>query len=94
MADEMWQGIGQEGFLYRRPWPEADETIAASQENVTIVVLVNGKMRDKLEAAPNADMAEVEKAALKLPGVIKHMEGKAVVKIVAVPGKLVNVVVK
>jgi len=55
---------------------------------------VNGKVRDKLEAAPDADMEQIKAEALKLPSVVKHMEGKEVVKIIAVPGKLVNVVVR
>jgi len=94
IADEMWEGLGQEGFLYRHPWPEADEALAASQDTITIVVQVNGKVRDKLEVPADADMAEVQEQALTLPNVVKHMEGKAVVKVIAVEGKLVNVVVK
>ena len=94
IADEMWEGLGQEGFLYRHPWPEADEALAASQDTITIVVQVNGKVRDKLEVPAGTDMAEVEQQALGLPNVVKHMEGKAVVKVVLVAGKLVNVVVR
>ncbi|MCE5240284.1 leucine--tRNA ligase, partial [bacterium] len=94
IADEMWEGLGQEGFLYRHPWPEADEALAASQDTITIVVQVNGKVRDKVEVPADTDMAQVQEQALTLPNVVKHTEGKQVVKVIAVPGKLVNVVVK
>ena len=94
LADEMWEGLGQDGFLYRHPWPQADEALATTEDAVTIVVQVNGKVRDKLQAAPNADMEQVKAEALALPSVAKHTEGKQIVKVITVPGKLVNVVVK
>ena len=93
IADEMWECLGQEGFLYRHPWPEADAALTVA-DLVTIVVQVNGKVRDKLEVPADADMAAVQEQAQALPGVQKHTEGKQVVKVITVPGKLVNVVVK
>jgi leucyl-tRNA synthetase len=94
IADEMWACLGMEGFLYKHPWPQADEAVATAVETLTIVVQVNSKVRDKLEVAPDTDMEEIKTQALKLPGVARHVEGKEIVKVVAVPGKLVNVVVK
>jgi len=94
MADEMWEGLGMEGFLYKHPWPQADQQVAEAAPSFTIVVQVNGKIRDRMETAPDADLEAVKAEALKLPSVVKHMEGKEIVKIIAVPGKLVNVVVK
>ncbi|MEI6503723.1 MAG: hypothetical protein WCP21_22160, partial [Armatimonadota bacterium] len=67
---------------------------AEAAPSFTIVVQVNGKIRDRMETAPDADLEAVKAEALKLPSVVKHMEGKEIVKIIAVPGKLVNVVVK
>ncbi len=93
IADEMWEGLGQEGFLYRHPWPEADTALAAA-DTVTIVVQVNGKVRDKLQAPAGADMTAVQEQALALPGVQKHTEDKQIVKVITVPDKLVNVVVR
>lgn len=94
MADEMWEGLGKEGFLYRHPWPEADRKLAAEQDIITIVVQVNGKVRDRLDVPADTTMDQAQEQALALPNVQKHTEGKEVVKVVAVPGKLVNVVVK
>ncbi|NPV46191.1 MAG: leucine--tRNA ligase [Armatimonadetes bacterium] len=93
IADEMWEGLGQEGFLYRHPWPQADAALAAA-DMVTIVVQVNGKVRDRLQVPAHADMAVVQEQAQALPGVQKHIKGKQVVKVITVPGKLVNVVVR
>ena len=94
IADEMWEGLGMEGFLYKHSWPESDQAVAEAAEKMIIVVQVNSKLRDKLEAAPGTDMEQIKADALKLPGVARHIEGKEIVKVVVVPGKLVNVVVK
>lgn len=93
LADELWEGLGQEGFLYRHPWPKADAALAAS-DMVTIVVQVNGKVRDRLQVPADTDMAVVQEQAQTLPGVLKHTEGKQIVKVITVPGKLVNLVVR
>ncbi|MEN6302836.1 MAG: class I tRNA ligase family protein, partial [Armatimonadia bacterium] len=94
IAAEMWEGLGKSGFLYRQAWPEADLEIASAEDKLTIVVQVNSKVRDKLEVPAGTDMAQIQEEALKLPNVVRHLEGKQVVKVIAVPGKLVNVVVK
>jgi leucyl-tRNA synthetase len=57
IADEMWEGLGQKGFLYRHPWPEADLEVAGAAETMTIVVQVNGKVRGKLEVPADTDVA-------------------------------------
>ena len=58
------------------------------------MVSVNGKMRDNFETAPDTDKAELEKLALATEGAKKFMEGKSIVKVIVVPNKLVNIVVK
>jgi leucyl-tRNA synthetase len=62
-------------------------------DEVTVVVQVNGKIREKFTAAAGTDKAELEKTALALPGVVKWTEGHTVVKVFSVPDKLVNIVV-
>ena len=71
--------------------PSPDES-ALDQETVTIVVQINGKLRGNFEAAPDSAKEEMEKAALGLEKVKKHIEGKTVRKVVVVPNKLVNIV--
>ena len=92
LADELWERLGNTGFLYRHPWPESDAVIAAADE-ITLVVQVNGKVRDKLTAPASADKAALEALALASPKVIEALNGSAPKKVIVVPGKLVNVVI-
>jgi leucyl-tRNA synthetase len=79
--------------VWERPWPEADPALLAS-DTVTLIVQVNGKLRDRIEApseAPQEQLLELARASEK---VSTHLEGKEVVKEIVVPGKLVNLVVR
>jgi len=93
LADELWtEGLGQTGFLYRHPWPQADPEVAKKDE-ITLVVQVNGKVRDKLTAPADADQEALTTLALGSPRVAEALNGSAPKKVIVVPGKLVNVVV-
>ena len=92
LADELWtEGLGQTGFLYRHPWPQADPDVAKKDE-ITLVVQINGKVRDKLTAPADADGATLQALALASPKVAEAMNGSTPKKVIVVPGKLVNVV--
>ena len=91
IAEELWERIGYKESIFRSPMPSADES-ALDQETITIVVQINGKLRGNFEAAPDSVKEEMEKAALGLEKVKKHIEGKKVRKVVVVPNKLVNIV--
>jgi leucyl-tRNA synthetase len=93
LAEELWERMGNDPTVSRQPWPVWDETLAADTE-VTVVVQINGKVRSKMQMAAGAAPADLEKAALALPRIIELTEGKDVVKIIAVPDKLVNIVVR
>ena len=92
-CDEIWEELGEKGYLFNEKWPEYDEKFLSSDE-VTIAVQVNGKMRGSFEIAKDSDKALVEKAALELPNVAKHLEGMVIAKVIVVPNKIVNIVVK
>jgi leucyl-tRNA synthetase len=92
VAEELWERLGRAGTLARMPWPEADPAWLTS-ETMTIVVQVNGKLRDRLELPADLDEAAVREAALASAAVQGHMGGKPPRKVIYVPGKLVNVVV-
>ncbi|HZO87236.1 MAG TPA: leucine--tRNA ligase [Chthonomonadaceae bacterium] len=92
LADEFWERLGKEGFTYKQPWPQYNPEIAA-EEAITIVVQVNGKLRDRLVVAAETPTAEVERLALESEKVRAELNGKQVRKVIAVPGKLVNVVI-
>ncbi|HZT41194.1 MAG TPA: leucine--tRNA ligase [Chthonomonadaceae bacterium] len=92
LADEFWERLGQEGFTFRQPWPQFDPEVAA-EEAITIVVQVNGKVRDRLLVPVDMPDSEIEKLALESEKVRAELDGKQVRKVIAVPGKLVNVVI-
>ncbi len=92
LADELWtEGLGQSGFLYRHPWPQADPEVAKNDE-ITLVVQINGKVRDKLTAPADSDQAVLQEMALASPKVRELLNGSAPSKVIVVPGKLVNIV--
>lgn len=93
IGEELWTMIGKEGSVFDINWPKYDEK-ALVQDEVEVIVQVNGKLRDKV--AMNADISreDMEKVALESEKVKSAIEGKQVVKVIAVPKKLVNIVVK
>ena len=92
LGDEAWETLGEAGFLVEQRWPIHDEALTIDAV-VVYAVQVNGKLRGNLEIDRGAPEATVREQALALPNVAKHMEGKAVKKVIVVPGKIVNVVV-
>ncbi|HLW95061.1 MAG TPA: class I tRNA ligase family protein, partial [Solirubrobacteraceae bacterium] len=79
--------------VWEEPWPAADPAMLVA-ETFELVCQVNGKVRDRVQAPSGAGRDELEKLALASPGVIQHLNGQEVVKVVVVPDKLVNVVVR
>jgi leucyl-tRNA synthetase len=92
-AAEMWEELGGEGVVFRTAWPEVNEELAREDE-IEIPVQVNGKLVTVVKVVAGSDEAVVKTAALADPKVIARIEGKTVVKVIVVPGKLVNLVVK
>ncbi len=90
IAEELWHRQGNTSSVHLQRWPEADAEKARVDE-VTVVVQVNGKVRDKLVVAPGAPQPELEAAALA--AVQKWLDGKQVRRVIVVPDKLVNVVI-
>jgi leucyl-tRNA synthetase len=79
--------------VWEEPWPKPDETFL-ERDLVTLVVQVNGKVRDSIEVAAGAGEDEVKRAALDRPKVQRHLDGKQVVREIVVPGRLVNFVIR
>jgi leucyl-tRNA synthetase len=92
-AAELWERLGGEGVVFRTAWPVADEELAREDE-VEIPVQVNGKLVNVVKVPAGSDEAVVKAAALADTKVVARSEGKTVVKVIVVPGKLVNLVVK
>ena len=91
LAEEMWQTLGGEGLLAEQPWPVADPQLTRD-EQVTIAVQVNGKLRGTLEIPRDVDRLAVEKAALALPQVLRWLEDRPPRKVIIVPNRIVNIV--
>jgi leucyl-tRNA synthetase len=93
LAEELWEQLGRKGPVFRQPWPTYDEALA-KEDAADIVLQVNGKVRGRLSVAFGASEDELKKLALADPKVQPSIEGKQVVKVIVVPDKLVNIVVK
>jgi leucyl-tRNA synthetase len=91
IAEELWERRGRPYSIHQQSWPVYDAA-AAAEELVTIVVQVNGKVRDRIQVAAHAGEAEAKAAALASEGAVKFMEGKAPRQIIYVPGRLINIV--
>lgn len=93
ICEEMWQAIGETESVVTMSWPEFDES-ALIKDEVEIVVQINGKVKEKIYVANNLDREALEKVAMDSEKVQALTNGKSVVKVVAVPNKLINIVVK
>jgi leucyl-tRNA synthetase len=93
LAEELWEKLGHKESISKSDWPIYDEQLTKDDE-VTIVVQVNGKIRDSFVVPSGTSKEEIEAGGIALPGIQKWIEGKEIVKVITVPGKLVNIVVK
>jgi leucyl-tRNA synthetase len=93
MAAELWEQLGNDGVLFRQPWPIADAELARESE-IEIPVQANGKLVTVVKVAAEADEETIKAAALADEKVAARIAGKTIVKTIVVKGKLVNLVVK
>jgi len=93
LAEELWQRTGHEYSIHNQSWPGWNEELAREEE-ITLVVQVNGKLRDRLTVPASVTEDEARKLALESEKVKSHTEGKQIAQVVYVPGRLVNLVVK
>lgn len=93
LMDELWDSLEQKGLCSQSSWPQADPQWLIA-DTVEIVVQINGKLRSRLETAPGTQKDVLEKEALKDPKVQAAITGKSIAKVIVVPDKLVNIVVR
>ncbi len=93
ICEELWNKLGHNELLVFEPYPTFDPKKLVKDE-VPLVISVNGKVRDKLTVALNTSKAELEKLALSQEKIKYYTEGKQIIKVIVVPNKLVNIVVK
>lgn len=93
ITEELWSDIGGTGSIHKQPWPKVDPE-ALKQDELEIVLQINGKVRDKLVVAADTDKKALEALALEQDRVKQLIEGKTVVKVICIPQKLVNIVIR
>ncbi|HCY9490766.1 TPA: leucine--tRNA ligase [Staphylococcus aureus] len=93
IGEELWSKLGYEESITYQPWPTYDEALLVDDE-VEIVVQVNGKLRAKIKIAKDTSKEEMQEIALSNDNVKASIEGKDIMKVIAVPQKLVNIVAK
>ncbi|MBI4726147.1 leucine--tRNA ligase [candidate division TA06 bacterium] len=93
MAEELWEAIGGKGTIYKANWPIFDANIAKDNE-ITLVIQVNGKVRDKMVIPANSNEDIVKAKALENKKIEEYIRDKTIVKALVIQGKLINIVVK
>ena len=91
IAEELWTALGRER-LWEQPWPVADESLL-TRETFELVIQVNGRVRDRVEASASESEEQLVERALASPRVQAHLDGKEIRQTIVVPGRLVNLVV-
>ncbi|MDX1762787.1 MAG: leucine--tRNA ligase [bacterium] len=92
MAEELWEALGHSGSVGESPWPSFDIAIAREDE-ITVVVQINGKLRSRISVPAEASRETLEKEALAENRIQELLSGQTIRKVIVVPGKLVNIVV-
>ncbi|AEG59333.1 leucine--tRNA ligase [Desulforamulus ruminis] len=93
VAEELWQETGHRGSVHKEPWPAYDPA-ALVEEEVEIAIQINGKIRDRMNISANLKPAEMQEILLQKESIQALIAGKQIVKVIPVPGKLLNIVVR
>jgi leucyl-tRNA synthetase len=91
LAEELWERRGRPYSIHQQPWPEYDAA-AAQLDTMELPVQVDGKLRDRLVISPDTPAEEIERMALASERVQAHLRGRPPLRVIQIPGKLVNVV--
>jgi len=93
LAEELWEGTGHSYSIHNQSWPSWDKELAKDEE-ITLVVQINGKLRDRISVPASITEADAKQVALEREKIKAYLGGKNIVNIIYVPGRLVNMVVK
>ena len=93
MAEELWQEIGGKGTIYKAKWPSFDANVAKDNE-ITLVIQVNGKVREKMVIPAGLNEDNVKAKALGNNKIAEMVKGKEILKVLLIQGKLINIVIK
>lgn len=92
ITEELWYQLGERESIHLSTWPKYDESLVV-EDQVTVGVQINGKLRAEITLAKDVDSKEVEKMVLELPKIKEHIEGKNISKIIVVPNRIINIVI-
>ena len=92
IAEEIWHNLGKPYSIHNQPWPTFDSQ-AAAEEKITLVIQINGKVRDRIEVPVEVSEEQAKMLALNSPTIERYLEGKPPRKIIIVPKKLINIVI-
>ena len=92
ISEELWSRTGRPYSIHQQPWPQWDAKLAQEDE-VTLVVQVDGRVRDRIQVNAGIDEASAKELAMASEHIQKYLDGKQVRRVIYVPGKLVNIVV-
>jgi leucyl-tRNA synthetase len=93
IAEELWHRLGRSGSVHTAGWPVPDPALL-TEETVTCVIQINGKLRERLQVAPSSNEEDLRSAALGLARIKELIEGAEIARVVVVPPKLVNIVLR
>ena len=93
ICEELWHRLGHTESVVNAPWPEFDESYL-KEDTITMSVSFNGKTRFTIDVAADAPKEEVEKLALENENTARYLDGKQIVEVIVVPGRIVNIVIK
>jgi leucyl-tRNA synthetase len=93
MAEELWEQLGNENSIFKYPYPEFDASKVVD-DTFELVIQINGKVRAKILVDSNSTNEELEKISMEQDNVKKNLEGKDIVKVIVIPKKLVNIVIR
>ncbi len=93
LAEELWSGLDNKESIFKQSWPKFNPDLVRD-EKISLVVQINGRVRDNIEVFADISEEEARKTALDSDKIKKWLEGKEVIKIIFVKGKLVNIVIK
>jgi leucyl-tRNA synthetase len=93
VAEELWSQTNRPYSVHLQSWPAWDEDVAA-EEHITLAVQVNGKVRDRISVIADVDEETAQTLALETDGAKRHTAGKQIVKVIFIPGRLVNIVAR
>ncbi len=93
LTEELWQQIGHDYSIHNQHWPDWDEELARDEE-ITLVVQINGKVRERIAVPVSISESEARQLAMEQQRVKAHLENKEIARVIYVPGRLINIVVK